>query len=395
VTPPVVDLPNLLWLGVALFVFTSLHSLLLWMGNRTQEGLGHLLAATALQGVGLLGLLEGGWPEVSRAWVNMALLAGAAYGLWAMRRYAGLPARMDRWGRIALGAWVLAAAAFHAMGFLWVQGLAVQASLALLALGISREMGGLARERGFRAPALAASALALAVALGALGAGGMTAYLPAGTVAYTLQTRAWFLFGILAAHQVFTLLLGQVQAQRVRQRLEALSATDPLTGLASAAGFRDRLDRAVGRSLRTGRPSSILVLDLDGFDALVEEHGPAPLLHMLEAFACTLNRTLREADLSGRLEGCRFAALLHHTPPLEALLAAERLRAAWENVPLTLGEQVFNPTLSGGVASTQEPIEGAQDLLDRAASRAACARKSGGNNVEGVENQELPPSLQR
>ena len=42
------------------------------------------------------------------------------------------------------------------------------------------------------------------------------------------------------------------------------------------------------------------------------------------------------------------------------------------------------PTLSGGVASTQEPVDGSRQLLDLALARAAAARRGGGNNVEGA-----------
>jgi diguanylate cyclase (GGDEF)-like protein len=189
--------------------------------------------------------------------------------------------------------------------------------------------------------------------------------------------RSLFFLGLV-------LLLAQVQGQRVRARLERLVAVDPVTGLASAQGFRRRLDRAVGRSLRTGRISSVLILDLDDFEAMLAQHGPAPMARILEAFAVTLDRTLRESDRCGRLGGCRFAALLHHTQPMDALLAAERVRETWANLPLTLGGSGFLPTLSGGVASTGEPVADARELLALAEARAASARRGGGNNVESA-----------
>lgn len=374
---------GLFCLGAVLVLLSSAHSALLRLGHPGEDGLGHVLAAAALQGLGLLAHLARPWLGGTPVPGDLLLLAGAGYGLWALRRYAGRPARMDRWGWIALGSWVLVAFAFQAMGFHWVRGAVVPAALVVLALGLSRELGRLAWEGVDPILARVCAGLAVVLALAALGAGAAAASLPADSGGYPVQARAWFCFGILAVHQCAVLLLAQVQGQRVRARLGRLAATDPATGLASARGFRDRLDRAVGRSLRTGKVTSILVLELDGYEAMLAEHGPAPLARILEAFGRTLDRTLREADLCGRLEGCRFAALLHQTPPMEALLAAERVRSTWADLPLALGEETIRPSLSGGVASTREPVEGSRDLLELAAGRAARARMGGGNNVEG------------
>ena len=388
---PIFNPESLPWVGGVVVGLCALHSLLLWQGYLKEKGLGHVLAATALQGLALLACLAVPWPAPMPVQVNLLLLLGAGYGLWALRAYAGYPPRMNRWGWLALGAWVLVALAFHAIGFRWVRGFVVPATLGVLALGASREWGRLPRRPGGRVPAQICAGLSVILAFSALGAGLTTAAFLAGTGFYTPQVRIWFLFGILATQQVAVLLLAQVQGQRVQARLDGLVATDPLTGLASASGFLGRLDRAVGRSLRTGRVTSLLILDLDGYDDMVHEHGVTPVVHILEAFAVTLGATLREADLAGRLSGARFAALLHQTPAMEATLAAERLRSTWENVHLTLGAQTIRATLSVGVASTREPLEDASELLALATARAVAVRNGGGNNVEGDTLAYPPP----
>ena len=211
----------------------------------------------------------------------------------------------------------------------------------------------------------------------------VTAAFQAEPAVQSLQARAGFFFGVLGAHQFFTLLLGQVQGQRVRRRLEKLEATDPLTGLASAQEFRDRLARAMGRSLRTGEPTSIMIMELDGYADMLELHGPAAAGRVLEAFARTLTRTLRPAELAARLEGCRFGALMYQTQTMHSVLAAEHLRATWKDLQLTQEEGVFHLTLSCGVAGTRDPVQDADALLELAVARAARARQNGGDNVEG------------
>ena len=367
----------LLWLGVVLVLCSALYSALLWLGNRLEDGLTHVLAAAVLQGLALLGHLARPWLGGPATLLNLLLLGATGYGLWALRRFAGLSTRLRRWEWFALMAWAFLALAFRTTG------LGLPALLVILALAVSLLMRRLAQEGPGQTPALACEGLALLLALAAVVSGIPSSFFAALRGTEAVQARAWFCFGVLAAQQLYTFLLAQVQGQRLRVRLDSLTTVDTLTGLASAKGFKDRLDRAVGRSLRTGRITSILVLELDGFEGMVAEHGPAPIKFILEAFAGTLTQTLREADLTGRLEGCRFAALLHQTSPLEALLAAERLRTAWNNLSLPLAARVFRPTLSGGVASTQEPVANAEDLLGLALGRMASVRLGGGNNMEG------------
>jgi diguanylate cyclase (GGDEF)-like protein len=381
--PTAFDSGSLPWLGLALLLFSSLHSILLRQGHPGEAGLGHVLAATVLQGLGLLVHLASPGLSGYATVANLLLIAGAGYGLWAIRRYAGLPVRVKPSVWVALGAWALAALAFRAMGFRWVWDLATPVTLAVLGLGIALELWGLAWQGKGRLPAQVCCGLVVAMGLVALVAGVLAAIFPVELDVQSLHTRAWFFFGVLGAHQFYTFMLGQVQGQRVRRRLEALVATDPLTGLASAQEFQDRLARAMGRSLRTGEPTSIMVLELDGFDAMLEEHGPAAACRVLEAFARTLTRTLRPAELSARLEGCRFAALMYQTQTMHSVLAAEHLRATWKDLQLTQEEGVFHLTLSCGVAGTQDPVADADGLLALAVARAALARQNGGDNVEG------------
>ena len=132
------DPQGLLGVGLALVAFSTFHSALLGWGQRGEHGLNHVLAAAVLQGLGILSYLAR--PEDSAGGLSPLLVLGAGYGLWALRRYAGLPARMDRWGWTALGAWVAVGIAFQAMGFSWVPSLVAPAVLAVLALAHSREL---------------------------------------------------------------------------------------------------------------------------------------------------------------------------------------------------------------------------------------------------------------
>ena len=95
---------------------------------------------------------------------------------------------------------------------------------------------------------------------------------------------------------------------RQRADLEALAASDPLTGLGNYRAFQEHLQRAVGRR-RTTR-SALIVLDLDHFKVLNDTFGHAEGDRVLQATATTLSRTVGEAGFVARVGGEEFAIAL-------------------------------------------------------------------------------------
>lgn len=226
---PAFTVQGIFFLGLALVLVSSLHSALLWLGHLGEEGLGRVLAAAVLQGLGLLAHLARPWLGGTAVPGDLLLILGAGYGLWSLRRYAGRTARLNFWGWIAVSAWILVAIAFRAMGFTWVRGLVVPAALAVMALGVSRELWRLAWEGVEPTLAQVCAGLAVLLALAALVAAVAAFPLAAG---HAPLTRAWFCFWVLALHQFSVLLLGQVQGQRVKARLARLEAStrEPVQG---------------------------------------------------------------------------------------------------------------------------------------------------------------------
>jgi diguanylate cyclase (GGDEF)-like protein len=164
--------------------------------------------------------------------------------------------------------------------------------------------------------------------------------------------------------------------------LEKLALTDPLTGLANRRAFQEALGAELARSVRHGRPASLLFLDLDHFKQVNDDHGHAVGDEVLSGFSAVLRRGCRRGDLAARVGGEEFAVLLPTTGRVPATLVAERIRRATE--AHSLGLTVAVPvTVSVGVASTEELPEApeAAGLLRRADAALYRAKAEGRNRV--------------
>ena len=120
-------------------------------------------------------------------------------------------------------------------------------------------------------------------------------------------------------------------------RLEAAARTDPLTGLANVRAWQEHLARELAAAARDGRPVAVALLDLDGFKALNDARGHLHGDRVLRASAAAWQAQLRQGDLLARLGGDEFAVLLPGCRPDNAVILAERLRGATEEVTTSVG----------------------------------------------------------
>jgi len=132
---------------------------------------------------------------------------------------------------------------------------------------------------------------------------------------------------------VMTLTLAAVVAERrqAEQKVTMLATTDPLTGLANYRKLTDDLEREIQRSDRTGRPFSLLLLDVDSLKQINDTHGHPAGSRALCRVAATLRLFSRTIDTAARYGGDEFALIL---PEARATMArdvgkriCERLRS--------------------------------------------------------------------
>ena len=115
------------------------------------------------------------------------------------------------------------------------------------------------------------------------------------------------------------------------QRLQALAMQDPLTGLANRNALQQHLDMALRRALRNRQPLAVLLIDLDGFKPINDQHGHALGDQVLAEVALRLQTCARESDLVARLGGDEFVLVC------EALPAADHARQVAERILEQLG----------------------------------------------------------
>ena len=139
-------------------------------------------------------------------------------------------------------------------------------------------------------------------------------------------------------------------------RLLHRSLHDPLTGLPNRLLFHDRLQHALERGLREHTPTSVLIIDLDGFKTINDTLGHHTGDLVLVAFAERLQTVLRASDTAARLGGDEFGVVCEHTNRAHAELLVERLRNALHN-PLIVEETTIFLTMSIGIGL----VEGGTD----------------------------------
>lgn len=164
-------------------------------------------------------------------------------------------------------------------------------------------------------------------------------------------------------------------------RLEALAATDALTGLMNRRRFFQRLEAEVARAARFSRPLSVAMVDVDHFKRVNDTYGHATGDAVLRAVAQTLREALRAMDAVGRVGGEEFAVLLPETGLEAAAGVLERIRQAVAGLEVMAadGRQV-RVTVSAGVAAWQAGEE-AEAALRRADAALYAAKSAGRNRV--------------
>jgi diguanylate cyclase (GGDEF)-like protein len=164
------------------------------------------------------------------------------------------------------------------------------------------------------------------------------------------------------------------------QKAEALSVTDDLTGLYNSRYLNLVLRREEKRSLRSGRPLSVLFIDMDGFKDVNTGHGHLAGSKALVEAAAVIRGCARETDVVARFGGDEFSLILPDTGREGAVAVAERIRDRLRAFHFLESDGLsLRLTASIGIASLPEATESAEELL-KAADRAMYRVKGSGKD---------------
>lgn len=120
-------------------------------------------------------------------------------------------------------------------------------------------------------------------------------------------------------------------------RSSASAKRDPLTNLANRRGLLERLESERIRSARSGKPFSLLYIDMDNLKALNDQHGHAAGDEGLKLIANILRSCSRESDVPARLGGDEFLLLLPNTASQYCEILINRIMAATTDCVLDCG----------------------------------------------------------
>ena len=165
------------------------------------------------------------------------------------------------------------------------------------------------------------------------------------------------------------------------QRAEALSLTDDLTQLYNSRFLSQVLRRETKRASRSGRPLSLLFVDLDGFKAVNDTHGHLFGSRALVEAASVIRASARETDMVARFGGDEFALILPDTGSEGAAAVGDRVRERIAAFRFLQGDGLsIKLTVSVGVATLPD-VAGSADELIQAADDAMYWVKEHGKNA--------------
>lgn len=178
----------------------------------------------------------------------------------------------------------------------------------------------------------------------------------------------------------------QEQLLEAQEALRQQATHDALTGLLNRAAILQVLQRESARSTRDGQPLSILMVDLDHFKQINDDHGHLAGDAVLREAARRMGSCVRLYDSLGRYGGEEFLAVLPGCDFEGAAVQAERLRRILDATPFEIEEVPIRVTCSVGCVTQ---LSGAKYDTDGLVQLADCAlygaKRSGRNRIEAAQ----------
>ena len=149
---------------------------------------------------------------------------------------------------------------------------------------------------------------------------------------------------------LFTTFKDITEQKQTAEILEKQASTDSLTGLFNRRQFEILAYQGLQTAKRYNTSYSVLMLDIDFFKSVNDTYGHDAGDEVLKKLALVLKDTVRKSDVVARYGGEEFVAFFPQTTPSEALIAAEHIREAIEEMEIQTKEHVISVTVSIGIS---------------------------------------------
>jgi polar amino acid transport system substrate-binding protein len=175
-----------------------------------------------------------------------------------------------------------------------------------------------------------------------------------------------------------------INLKKANKKLKILARTDPLTGINNRGYFFNQGNKYFNIAIRNKTPLHQLMLDLDFFKGINDKYGHHVGDLVLKEFTQTVEKTLRNSDLFGRIGGEEFSIILQDTSIEGAKLFAERIRENIEAMEIISANIVIKVTVSIGLVTLKEE-DNINELLQKADLALYEAKTSGRNKYIYME----------
>ncbi len=179
-----------------------------------------------------------------------------------------------------------------------------------------------------------------------------------------------------------------VSDAELEQKLKAMSAEDRLTGLYNEEYFIDQVTVSISNASTENQLSTVLYIDLDGFDKIQDEHGITNSNLFLKEVSYWLIENAPDEAIIARVGDSTFTILIKIQKPDDAEITATNLCNSYSDNLFEVADHTIKDTLSIGVCMIQENSSSAVDVLSNAHFAASNVQSKEGNGIR-IHDQSL------
>ena len=171
------------------------------------------------------------------------------------------------------------------------------------------------------------------------------------------------------------------EREALNRRLVEMANRDSLSGLNNRRRFRELGEEAYQRAVRYEEKLAVLMMDLDHFKKINDTYGHSAGDQVIKEFSAMMAHEFRGTDITGRMGGEEFAAVMLYADGETALQKAEGLRAEVEAYGFQHENHLMKLTVSIGIAELNGEVFDFDMLISQADRALYQAKEQGRNRV--------------